>query len=246
MTEKYRAEITAALEAIPAPPWRWIGLRQTGPILVTAHSGQLYLLGVEHPRDADRQATDTGGVPLYGDLLFRDQRPGERHASMRAGRQLAIGRAEYDPDTIRGIDNPIARWFQGSAAYAADLLAELGRLTATPDPHAVHRVTVTAPVGKHEYFAAAEDWNTTLYCHGGRVNAYRIEHPGDCDRLAYGQRCALDRFADDNAPSEVENWPVEPGEYTARCLVHHPMNGTDAREYIGWEPVSTAGKGDEA
>lgn len=111
-----------------------------------------------------------------------------------------------------------------------------------PDPHAPHHVTVTAPLGKDEYFAATEDWNTTVYAHGYRINAYRIQHPSDCDRLAYGQRCAFDRFADDNAPHEMESWPADSGEYIARYLVHQPTNEqgepTDVQAYIRFEPAS--------
>jgi hypothetical protein len=48
-------------------------------------------------------------------------------------KKVAVPRALYDPDTVRGINNPVARWLEHSAQYAKELLAEVERLTAERD-----------------------------------------------------------------------------------------------------------------
>lgn len=125
------AEIRVALAAIPAPPWLWIGSRDAGgPQLVTDHSGRQYILSAVKPVDCkgDELSDPYADVPIYGDLQFRDQRPNEKWASMRTGNQLAVGRTSYDPDSIRDVDNPVARWLRDSPQYVAELLAEVDRL----------------------------------------------------------------------------------------------------------------------
>jgi hypothetical protein len=72
-----------------------------------------------------KPATD---YPVYGDLQFRDQRPGERYSTMRRGDELAIGRTHYDENTIVDVDNPVARFLRDAPQYIADLLAENARL----------------------------------------------------------------------------------------------------------------------
>ncbi|WP_265692371.1 hypothetical protein [Streptomyces griseolus] len=133
MTPDREQEIRAALAAIPAPPWRWIGLRGSGgPQLVTDHSGRQYLLRAAKPSDHrgnELLDPETDAV-VYGDLEFRDQREGERWSSMRSGNSLAVGRTEYDPDAIVGVANPVARWVERSAQHATDLLAEVDQLRA--------------------------------------------------------------------------------------------------------------------
>ncbi len=126
------AEIRADLDAVPAPPWRWIGVRGAGgPQLVTDHSGRQYLLRAKKPTDGrgDEVLDPQTDYPVYGDLEFRDQRPGEQYAGMRPGDQLGIGRTSYDPDAIVGVDNAVARWMERSAAHATALLAEAERLS---------------------------------------------------------------------------------------------------------------------
>jgi hypothetical protein len=130
---KRLAEIRADLDAVPAPPWRWIGVRGSGgPQLVTDHSGQQYLLRAKKPVDGggDEVLDFVTDAPVYGDLEFRDQRPGETYSTMRTGDQMAIGRTDYDPDAIVGVDNPVARWVERSASHAAALLAEVEWLMA--------------------------------------------------------------------------------------------------------------------
>jgi hypothetical protein len=127
------AGIRADLDAVPAPPWRWIGVRGAGgPKLVTDHSGQQYLLSAVTPTDRNgEELTDPfDGGAVYGDLKFRDQRDGEKYSTMRTGSELGIGRTSYDPDSLVGVDNPVARWIERSAAHAQALLAEVERLTA--------------------------------------------------------------------------------------------------------------------
>lgn len=132
LTPERLAEIQAALDAVPAPPWRWIGNRGSGgPQLVTDHSGRQYILRAAKPEDRrGDEVLDDDGCTVYGDLKFRDQRPGERYSTMRSGSELAIGRTEYDPDSIVGVANPVARWVEHSAQYVQDLLAEVGWLAA--------------------------------------------------------------------------------------------------------------------
>lgn len=122
------AEIQAALDAVPAPPWRWIGSRHAGgPQLVTDHSGRQYLLRAKKPTDqrGDELLDPVDDVVVYGDLEFRDQRSSERYATLRSGNELGLGRTCYDPDSIVGVDNPVARWMENSPQYVADLLREV-------------------------------------------------------------------------------------------------------------------------
>lgn len=133
LSEQQLTEIRADLAAVPAPPWRWIGVRGCGgPQLVTGHSGRQYLLRAAKPADikGDEVLDPHTDCAVYGDLEFREQRSGETYSTMRTGDQLAIGRTEYDPDAITGVDNPVARWVERSAAHASALLAEMDRLTA--------------------------------------------------------------------------------------------------------------------
>lgn len=127
------AEIRSDLAAVPAPPWRWIGIRGGGgPELVTDHSGRQYLLRAAKPTDhrGDELLDPEMDTVVYGDLEFRDQREGEKWSSMRSGNGLAVGRTEYDPDAIVGVANPIARWVEKSAQHTTDLLAEVDALRA--------------------------------------------------------------------------------------------------------------------
>ncbi|NWF25295.1 hypothetical protein HW130_03280 [Streptomyces sp. PKU-EA00015] len=131
MTTDRTTEIQAALAAVPAPPWRWIGSRTSGgPELVTDHSGRQYLLRAAKPVDGrgDELLDPAGDYPIYGDLQFRDKRPGERYSTMRRGDELAVGRTHYDENTIVDVDNPVARFLRDAPQYVADLLAENARL----------------------------------------------------------------------------------------------------------------------
>jgi hypothetical protein len=126
-------QIRDDLASVPAPPWCWIGSRGAGgPELVTDHSGRQYLLRAVKPTDqhGEELLDPVDDSPVYGDLAFRDQRDGEKYSTMRSGNRLATGRTDYDPDNIVGVDNPIARWIERSAAHAQALLAEVDRLTA--------------------------------------------------------------------------------------------------------------------
>lgn len=53
---------------------------------------------------------------------------------------------------------------------------------------------------------------------------YELKHTPECDRLAYGQQCALDQYGNDRI-----GWPDEPGEYTIAAWV--ARSWTDS----GWE-----------
>lgn len=133
-TDTRLAEIREALAAVPAPPWLWIGSRNAGgPQLVTDHSGRQYILSAVKPTDCkgDELSDPYADVPIYGDLQFRDQRPNEKWSSMRTGSELAVGRTHYDPDSIRDVDNPVARWFRDSPQYVSDLLARVAELEST-------------------------------------------------------------------------------------------------------------------
>ncbi|MFF1348452.1 hypothetical protein ACFVZJ_21155 [Streptomyces sp. NPDC058322] len=133
LSPQREAEIRTDLDAIPAPPWRWIGSRHAGgPQLVTDHSGRQYVLRAAKPTDhrGDEILDPETYSVVYGDLEFRDQHKGEKYSTMRSGDALAIGRTEYDPDSIVGVANPVARWLEASAQYATDLLAEVARLRA--------------------------------------------------------------------------------------------------------------------
>lgn len=44
---------------------------------------------------------------------------------------------------------------------------------------------------------------------GGPAVMYELDHPAECDRLPYGQRCSLDELGRDRT-----GWPEMPGEYT--------------------------------
>ncbi|MFI1525430.1 hypothetical protein [Streptomyces griseus] len=136
MTPDREQEIRADLAAVPAPPWRWIGSRGAGgPQLVTDHSGREYLLRAAKPADhrGDELLDPETDAVVYGDLEFRDQREGETYSWMRSGNSLAVGRTEYDPDSIVGVANPIARWVEKSAQHTTDLLAEVERLRIDRD-----------------------------------------------------------------------------------------------------------------
>ncbi|CAG6392733.1 hypothetical protein NMG29_06455 [Streptomyces cocklensis] len=136
LSEQTLAAIRADLAAVPAPPWRWIGVRGAGgPQLVTDHSGRQYLLRAAKPVDGrgDEVLDPATDYPVYGDLEFRDQRNGEQYPTMRAGDRLAVGRTSYDEDSIIDVDNPVARWVERSAAHAAALLAEVDRLAEQRD-----------------------------------------------------------------------------------------------------------------
>lgn len=133
LSPEREAEIRTDLDAIPAPPWRWIGSRHAGgPQLVTDHSGRQYVLRAAKPTDhrGDELLDPETYSVVYGDLQFRDQREGEKYSTMRSGNALAIGRTEYDPDAIVGVANPVAHWLEASAQYATELLAEVVRLRA--------------------------------------------------------------------------------------------------------------------
>lgn len=128
------AEIRVDLAAVPAAPWCWIGSRGAGgPELVTDHSGRQYLLRAVKPTDqhGEELLDPVDDSPVYGDLAFRDRRDGEKYSTMRSGNRLAIGRTDYDPDSIVGVDNPVARWIERSAAHVEVLLAEVDRLRTT-------------------------------------------------------------------------------------------------------------------
>lgn len=133
LTGEELAAIRADLGAVPAPPWCWIGNRGAGgPELVTDHSGRQYLLRAAKPADihGDELLDPADDSPIYGDLQFRDQRAGEKYSTMRDGNQLAVGRTSYNPDSIVGVDNPVARWIERSPAHTEALLAEVDRLQA--------------------------------------------------------------------------------------------------------------------
>ncbi|MGP4114615.1 hypothetical protein ACTWP5_27365 [Streptomyces sp. 4N509B] len=126
----------AALASIPPPPWRWTGTRNYGgPALVTDHSGQQYLLGAAKPTDAtgEELLDPTDDSPVYGDLMFRDQRDGAKYAVMRPGAEMAVGRTSYDPDSIVDVDNPVARWLRDAPQHLADALAAVDQLRAERD-----------------------------------------------------------------------------------------------------------------
>lgn len=140
MTPERIAEIKADLAAVPAPPWRWIGTRTTGPMLVTDHSGQHYLLRPAYPLDEHGdQATDDEGRPLYADLYFRDEGKDDEFAILRRAAEMIVPRTDYDPETYRDIDNPMARWIKQSAEYVTGLLAEVKQLRSrAEDVRAIH------------------------------------------------------------------------------------------------------------
>lgn len=170
LSEQQLAGIRADLAAVPAPPWRWIGVRGAGgPQLVTDHSGRQYLLRAKKPTDArgDEVVDPQTDFPVYGDLEFRDQRAGERYSLMRPGDQLAIGRTSYDPDAIVGVDNPVARWVERSAAHAAALLAEIDRLQAERHERnealsAAHEALAVRELFLAEYGDSVTSLHTTL------------------------------------------------------------------------------------
>ncbi|OPG13691.1 hypothetical protein [Microbispora sp. GKU 823] len=131
MADERLAEIQAALSAVPAPPWHWIGdTKHQGPMLATKHSGWIYVMGF-------KRLGMRGAQPAFpvkgpdGYLLITPCREIEDRAV--AAKDVAVPRAPYDPDTVRGIDNPVAKWLEHSAQYAAELLAEVERLRAKLD-----------------------------------------------------------------------------------------------------------------
>jgi hypothetical protein len=131
VTPEQLAEIKADLAAVPAPPWQWIGTKDTGPLLTTTHSGWQYLLGPAFPVDEHGdQEENADGTPLYSDLQFRDKGTDDEYAIMRRAAEMIVPRAPYDPGTYRDIDNPVARWIKRSAEHATALIAEVERLTA--------------------------------------------------------------------------------------------------------------------
>ncbi|SFT31874.1 hypothetical protein [Streptomyces sp. ok210] len=156
LSPEREAKIRTDLDAIPAPPWRWIGSRHAGgPQLVTDHSGRQYVLRAAKPTDhrGDELLDPETYSVVYGDLEFRDQREGERYSTMRSGDALAIGRTEYDPDSIVGVANPVAHWLEASAQYATELLAEVDRLRVELDEAQRRYVFDTAELKRTvEYF----------------------------------------------------------------------------------------------
>lgn len=146
-------EIQAALDTVPAPPWCWIGTRTSGgPELVTNHSGRQYLLRAAKPTDVrgDEILDPATDYPVYGDLQFRDQRPGERYSTMRRGDELAIGRTHYDENTIVDVDNPVARFMRDAPQYVADLLAEVAHLRGEVDTLAAENQVLERALGLNE------------------------------------------------------------------------------------------------
>jgi hypothetical protein len=150
-------EIQAALDTVPAPPWCWIGTRTSGgPELVTDHSGRQYLLRATKPTDArgDEILDPVTDYPVYGDLQFRDQHPGERYSTMRRGDELAVGRAHYDENTIVDVNNPVARFMRDAPQYVADLLAEVARLRGEVASLAAENQVLERALGLNEGAAA--------------------------------------------------------------------------------------------
>lgn len=170
------AEIRQALAAVPAPPWRWIGVRHAGgPQLVTDHSGRQYLLRAKKPVDGHGEElldpVDDGVV--YGDLEFRDQREGERYSTLRSGGQLGIGRTSYDPDSIVGIANPIASWLENSPRYVTDALARITELEAQLTKYVGHEPTIAEEMA---YLSNCLDSVRTV-CNQAEQQASRWENP---------------------------------------------------------------------
>jgi hypothetical protein len=117
MTPERVAEVQAALDAVPAPPWQWIGTPRTGPDLVTTHSGWQYVMGFE--RLGMQSAQPVFPVDTEGGVLLR-----------AASEGMIVPRGGHDRTMIGDIDNPVARWIRYSAEYAQELLAEVGHLAA--------------------------------------------------------------------------------------------------------------------
>lgn len=116
MPTERRAEIAAALEAVPAPPWHWIGNLDTGPTLATKHDGWKFIMGFRRLGTNGAQPTFPVATEPHGYTL------------LRPARELIVPRASYDARTFRGIDNPVARFIEHGAEYVAELLAENKRL----------------------------------------------------------------------------------------------------------------------
>jgi hypothetical protein len=114
-------EIREALASVPAGPWCWRGT-SSSPVLVTKHSGQLYLLGVSGAYD---ECEGCGRLPLDVNLQFRHQPPGSDFAILESAGHMIIPRAPYDLDTVRDIENPVARWIKNSPEYVEQLLNEV-------------------------------------------------------------------------------------------------------------------------
>ncbi|MGI5161439.1 hypothetical protein [Microbispora sp. CA-102843] len=132
LTDERRAEIQAALDAVPAPPWHWIGdTKHQGPMLATKHSGWIYVMGFKRlGMHGAQPAFPVKGPDGY--LLITPCREIEERSSV-AAKEVAIPRAPYDPDTVRGIDNPVAKWLEHSAQYAKELLSQVEWLRAKLD-----------------------------------------------------------------------------------------------------------------
>jgi hypothetical protein len=126
LTTERLAEIQAALNSVPAPPWHWIGdTVHQGPMLATNHSGWIYVMGFARLGFKGAQPT----FPVRnadGFLTIVPARDIEaRERGTVPAKKVAVPRASYDPDTVRGIDNPVARWLEHSPQYAKELLAEV-------------------------------------------------------------------------------------------------------------------------
>jgi hypothetical protein len=212
VTPERLKEIATALAAIPPAPWCW----HRSNLLATDYWGRHALMA----------ATPTG------ELAFRPFRHDGMPRKLRTVREI----------TVDGIENPLADWIKNSPAYVADLLAELRKLTAPPDTNAEHRVTVTILASNDEALAAVEHRHTVTYFTGpDSAIAYRVEHPEPCNRMLYGELCAFDLYIETTKPSACEQWPKQPGVYTARYVAHvtEPEHGNTAHvdERIEWAPL---------
>lgn len=113
-------EIRGALAEVPAAPWHWIGDTLGGPILATKYGGWRTVM-------AFRRMGMRGAQPVFP-VQMLSPTTGKASTFLLDARELMVARAPYDPKTIRGIDNPVARWFEHSPEYVAELLAEVDRL----------------------------------------------------------------------------------------------------------------------
>jgi hypothetical protein len=112
---------------------------------------------------------------------------------------------------------------------------------ADPDERAVHRATVTVLDTKDALYAATADVFTFVYQGWDKPIAYRFAHPQDCNHLPYGESCALDQYIQTTPSSIREDWPKEPGEYTARyqLVLDDPNKPEGAfHELIRFEPLT--------
>jgi hypothetical protein len=182
LSEQQLAEIRADLAAVPAPPWRWIGVRGAGgPQLVTDHSGRQYLLRAKKPADrrGDEVLDPQTDYPVYGDLEFRDQRPGERT------RRCGPATSSHRPHRLRpGLDRrrrqPGGPLGGALHAHAAALLAEVERLQATAPSvwHAWPRRTLRPSASTP---AATPRWTTSTTCWPARRTPLTASHRGSGD-----------------------------------------------------------------